>query len=87
MEMGSAYTMTDHIVAHPNGKPIYPEHLSQMLTILTGSGRTSHVQVPRSRHLFSSIMLLQGVNVKVIQEHLGHKDIYLVSTMSISDEQ
>ena len=33
------------------------------------------------RHLCASIMLLQGVNVKVAQERLGHKDI--TTTMNI----
>ena len=33
------------------------------------------------RHLCASIMLMQGVNVKVAQEHLGHKDIS--TTMNI----
>ena len=33
------------------------------------------------RHLCASIMLMQGVNVKVAQEHLGHKDI--TTTMNI----
>ena len=33
------------------------------------------------RHLCASIMVLQGVNVKVAQERLGHKDI--TTTMNI----
>ena len=75
MEMGSAYTMTDYIIVHPDGKPIYPEYLSQMLTKLQDRAGLPKCRFHDLRHLCASIMLLQGVNVKVAQEHLGHKDI------------
>ena len=54
MRMGQNHTVTDFVVVHPDGKPIYPEYL---------------------RHLCASIVLMQGVNIMVSQEHLGHKDI------------
>ena len=73
--MGSAYIMTDYIIVHPDGTPIYPEYLSQMLTKLQDKAGLPKCRFHDLRHLCASIMLLQGVNVKVAQEHLGHKDI------------
>ena len=35
------------------------------------------------RHLCASIMLMQGVNVKVAKEHLGHKDISTTIVISL----
>ena len=33
-KLGDAYMESDYIIVHPDGKPIYPEYLSQMLTKL-----------------------------------------------------
>ncbi len=75
LAMGSEYTVTDFIIVHPDGKPIYPEYLTQMLTKLQNRAGLPHCRFHDLRHLCASIMLLQGVNVKVAQERLGHKDI------------
>lgn len=81
LAMGSTYTVTDYVIVHPDGKPIYPEYLSQMLTKLQDRACLPHCRFHDLRHLCASIMLLQGVNVKVAQERLGHKDIS--TTMNI----
>ena len=75
MELGEAYTNTNYIIVHPDGKPIYPEYLSQMLTKLQTRANLPQCRFHDLRHLCASIMLMQGVNVKVAQERLGHKDI------------
>ena len=80
-KLGAAYTQTDYIIVHPDGKPIYPEYLSQMLTKLQKKGNLPQCRFHDLRHLCATIMLLQGVNVKVAQERLGHKDI--TTTMNI----
>lgn len=81
LAMGEGYTVSDYIIVHPDGKPIYPEYLSQMLTKLQDKACLPHCRFHDLRHLCASIMLLQGVNVKVAQERLGHKDI--TTTMNI----
>ena len=73
--MGADYTATEFIIVHPDGKPIYPEYLSQMLTKLQIKADLPQCRFHDLRHLCASIMLMQGVNVKVAQERLGHKDI------------
>ena len=78
---GAAYTYSDYIIVHPDGKPIYPEYLSQMLTKLQKKANLPQCRFHDLRHLCATIMLLQGVNVKVAQERLGHKDI--ATTMNI----
>ena len=72
---------SDYIIVHPDGKPIYPEYLSQMLTKLQKKANLPQCRFHDLRHLCAAIMLLQGVNVKVAQERLGHKDI--ATTMNI----
>ena len=81
LRLGSAYEVNDYIIVHPDGKPIYPEYLSQMLTKLQKKANLPQCRFHDLRHLCATIMLLQGVNVKVAQERLGHKDI--ATTMNI----
>ena len=81
MRMGQNYTVTDYVIVHPDGKPIYPEYLSQLFTKLQKKAGLPKCRFHDLRHLCASIMLMQGVNVKVAQEHLGHKDIS--TTMNI----
>ena len=81
LRLGQAYTVTDYIIVHPDGKPIYPEYVSQMFTKLQKKAGLPKCRFHDLRHLCASIMLMQGVNVKVAQEHLGHKDIS--TTMNI----
>lgn len=81
LRLGKAYTVTDYVIVHPDGKPIYPEYVSQLLTKLQKKANLPKCRFHDLRHLCASIMLMQGVNVKVAQEHLGHKDIS--TTMNI----
>lgn len=81
LRMGQAYSVTDYVIVHPDGKPIYPEYVSQMFTKLQTKAGLPKCRFHDLRHLCASIMLMQGVNVKVAQEHLGHKDIS--TTMNI----
>lgn len=81
MRLGWNYIVTDYIIVHPDGKPIYPEYLSQMLTKLLEQAGLPKCRFHDLRHLCASIMVRQNVNVKVAQEILGHKDI--TTTMNI----
>ena len=71
----------DCIMCNEEGKPIYPEYLSQLFTKLQKKSGLPKCRFHNLRHLCASIMLMQGVNVKVAQEHLGYKDIS--TTMNI----
>ena len=81
MRMGRNYTVTDYIIVHHDGKPVYPEYLSQLFTKLQEMAGLPKCRFHDLRHLCASIMVLQGVNMKVAQEHLGHKDFS--TTMNI----
>jgi len=81
LRMGKNYTVTDFIIVHPDGKPIYPEYLSQMFTKLQDAAGLPKCRFHDLRHLCASIMFLQGVDVKTAQQVLGHKDF--TTTMNI----
>ena len=75
LRMGKDYTVTEYIIVHPDGKPIYPEYVSQLLTKLQIKANLPQCRFQDLRHLCASIMLKQGVDVKTAQERLGHADI------------
>ena len=75
MRMGRNYIVSDFIIVHPNGQPIYPEYVSQMFTKLQTKAGLPKCRFHDLRHLCASIMLKQGVPAKVAQERLGHADI------------
>lgn len=75
LRLGKAYTETDYVIVHPDGKPIYLEYLSQLYTRLQEKAKLPKATFHSLRHLCASIMLLQGVDVKIAQQQLGHADI------------
>lgn len=81
MRLGQEYTVTDYVIVHPDGKPIYPEYLSQMFTKLQKKAGLPKCRFHDLRHLCASIMLMQGVNVKTAAALLGHSQIS--TTMNI----
>lgn len=81
LRLGPSYTVTDYVIVHPDGRPIYPEYVTQLFKKLQKKAGLPECRFHDLRHLCASIMLMQGVNVKVAKEHLGHKDI--TTTMNI----
>ena len=75
LSMGRNYIVTNYVIVHPNGQPIYPEYVSQMLTKLQKRAGLPKCRFHDLRHLCASIMLKQGISAKVAQERLGHADI------------
>lgn len=75
LKMGRNYIVTNYVIVHPNGQPIYPEYVSQMLTKLQNRAGLPKCRFHDLRHLCASIMLKQGIGAKVAQERLGHADI------------
>ena len=75
IRLGRNYTDTDFVIVHPDGKPIYPEYISQLLTKLQERSGLPKCRFHDLRHLCASIMLKQGVDVKVAQQILGHSDV------------
>lgn len=81
LRLGPAYKPSDYVIVNENGKEPYPESISQRFSRMLKAANLPHARFHDLRHLCASIMLMQGVNVKIAQNHLGHA--CLQTTMSV----
>ena len=84
LSLGSAYERNDLIFASDDGTPLHSGNLTKrhFHPILEKAG-LGHFTLYSLRHSCATLLLADGVNIKVIQERLGHSDITLtLSTYS-----
>ncbi len=67
----------DRGLVFPNlrGGYLHPNHMGEMFRKLLKDAGLPHIHFHDLRHSAASILLCMGVNIKVIQEMLGHSDI------------
>lgn len=64
----------DYVCVHENGKIIYPDHMSKKFSDLLKEKNLKHIRLHDLRHSCASNMLANGVQMKEIQEWLGHSN-------------
>jgi integrase len=65
---------TDLIVAHPDGSWINPDYFSQVFDRHLAKSTLPAIRLHDLRHTHASILLKQGVPLKVVSERLGHSN-------------
>ncbi len=88
-EMGTLYKpFVDHdgkkvdmLFAHPNGTPYQPHAITRFWGRFLARSELRAVNFHGLRHSSASYLLSQGVNMKLIQKRLGHKDIKTTMNM------
>jgi integrase len=63
---------TDLIFAHPDGSYIHPDYLSQVFDRHVAKSTLPTIRLHDLRHTHATILLKQGVPLKVVSERLGH---------------
>jgi integrase len=73
----AAMSWQDHDLVFPNlrGGYLHPGHMGEMFRKLLKEAGLPPIHFHDLRHSAASILLCMGVNIKVIQELLGHSDI------------
>jgi len=73
--VGAGYADHGLVFAHPDGRPLHPEHLSRTFndTIRRLHGRS--IRLHDLRHTWATLALEAGVHPKVVQERLGHAGV------------
>ena len=72
---GNCYIDNDYVCAKPDGTLIRPEDVSHKFTKLLKENNLPHIRLHDLRHSCASMLIAQGVDIKVIQEWLGHSSI------------
>ncbi len=62
----------DLIFAHPDGSVINPDYLSQVFDRHVAKSTLPSIRLHDLRHTHASILLIEGVALKVVSERLGH---------------
>jgi integrase len=62
----------DLVFCGPRGKPIWPDDVRMAFTRLAKRANVPHVTTHGQRHTMATLWLAAGVNIKVVQERLGH---------------
>ncbi len=69
---GSAYEETDYLFTDELGRRYHPDHFSARFEKLVETTGLPRIRLHDTRHTAASIMLANGVPVKVVSEILGH---------------
>ena len=59
----------------PQGRPVIPDQVTQDFASLVRKLGLPHLTLKGLRHAYASLMLADGVNLKIVSEALGHSSI------------
>ena len=72
---GPAWTDTCYVFTELNGLPIEADRLSKDFASVIRRLELPHLSLHGLRHAHATLMLTQGVHLKVVSERLGHSNI------------
>lgn len=75
MMAGAAYARHDLVFAEPDGSPIDPARDWREWHELLAAAGVRRARVHDGRHTAATLLLAQGVDVRVVQEILGHSSV------------
>ena len=78
-QLGSAYEDNGLVFPGPMGKALDPATLTRNFKKLARCAGKSHVRLHDLRHFHASLLLKEGVHLKVVQERLGHSSIAITA--------
>ena len=72
---GNCYIGTDYICTKADGSAFTPDEVSHKFKLFLKNNELPHIRLHDLRHSCASMLIAQGVDIKVIQEWLGHSSI------------
>jgi len=77
LEPGSMLQDDDLIFSHWDGSPLLPDSVSHAWIKLARKLGIKALRLHSARHTHASLMLMQGVHPKIVQERLEHSSIQI----------
>ncbi|MYQ34446.1 site-specific integrase [Streptomyces sp. SID4956] len=74
-----AWVESDRVFTQENGEPLHPDWVSRRFKRLVELSGLPPVRLHDLRHISASLSLLQGNDIKVVQERLGHSSRQITS--------
>ena len=71
-DCGEAFSMQRQVCSWPDGRPLSPDYISHHFKLLLEKNKLPHIRFHDLRHTAGSLLLEDGVDIKTIQEFLGH---------------
>lgn len=74
-----AWVESDRVFTHENGEPLHPDWVSRRFKRLVELSGLPPVRLHDLQHISASLSLLEGNDIKVVQERLGHSSHQITS--------
>ncbi|WP_436793494.1 tyrosine-type recombinase/integrase [Actinospongicola halichondriae] len=72
LAFGPGYTMTGYVFTKEDGQPYHPDVVSKAFTRAVAATDLKRITLHGLRHTHATLMIADGVPVKVVSERLGH---------------
>ena len=75
LKVGELWQDTGYVFTDPEGRPVIPDQVTQDFARKVRKLGFPHLTLKGLRHGYATLMLTDGVNLKVVSEALGHSSI------------
>lgn len=75
--MGQAYKNTEYVARFKDGRPMSPGYISAAFNTLLKKYDLPHIRFHDLRDTAATLMLANGVDLKTIQNYLGHRNYFV----------
>jgi integrase len=81
MMLGAGYSDEGLVFAKVDGSPIHPQTVSQAFERLVKAAGVPAIRLHDTRHTAATLLLDQGVPLKVVSERLGHSSVSITADL------
>lgn len=73
-DFGQTFSLDNPVCVWPDGRSLGPDYISHHFKLLLEKNKLPHIRFHDLRHTAGSLLLEDGVDIKTIQEFLGHSE-------------
>jgi integrase len=84
LRLGPAWVVSRRVFTRPDGSPLRPSTITDRFMRLSAEAGLPPIRLHDVRHTAATLMLAAGVDMKVIQETLGHSQLQVTANLYTS---